>query len=85
MSITITPVALAKSAVPALDPIEQAANLAERNFELGRQLDAARAELARRDVREVIWVDVVESLLGRVDELETAVVILECALGLPAA
>ncbi|MEU9044118.1 hypothetical protein AB0D63_20925 [Kitasatospora sp. NPDC048343] len=85
MSITITPVTLAKAAAPMLDPIEQVANLAARNFELGRQLDAARAELSRRDAREAMWADVVEGLLGQVDELETVVVILEFALSFPSA
>ncbi|MFG3223274.1 hypothetical protein ACGF07_00615 [Kitasatospora sp. NPDC048194] len=70
MNITITPVTLAKAATPAMSAEETIANLTERNFELGRLLDAARAEIARRDLCDDIWTTVFVGLIERIEELE---------------
>ncbi|MFE3578149.1 hypothetical protein [Streptomyces vinaceus] len=69
MNITVTGVTLAKAAAPALSAEEQIANLTERNFELGRLLDAARAEIARRDLCDDIWTQVFVGIT-RIEELE---------------
>ncbi|MGW2539666.1 hypothetical protein ACWC5I_02025 [Kitasatospora sp. NPDC001574] len=70
MDVIVTGVNLHKANAPVLEAEERIANLVERGFELGRQLDAARIEIARRDATDSIWVEVVMGLLSRVEALE---------------
>ncbi|MFF9644745.1 hypothetical protein [Kitasatospora aureofaciens] len=80
MNITVTGVTLAKAVPSVLGAEEQIANLAERNFELGRQLDAARAEIARRDLCDQIWTTVFVGLIERIEELELMTEALDVAV-----
>ncbi|MFF3006338.1 hypothetical protein ACFVTF_26455 [Kitasatospora sp. NPDC057940] len=71
--ITATPVSLAKSGRPVLGLQEQFDNLTERHFEMARELDAARAKLAKAEVREQVWADMMIGALDRVENLEAVV------------
>ncbi|MFJ1932637.1 hypothetical protein ACIOGZ_08155 [Kitasatospora sp. NPDC088160] len=71
--ITATPVSLAKSGRSALSLQEQFDNLTERHFEMARELDTARAKLAKAAAREQVWGDMMISALGRVEGLEAVV------------
>ncbi|MFE2104324.1 hypothetical protein ACFXAF_00360 [Kitasatospora sp. NPDC059463] len=73
MDFIVTPVSLAKPGRPVLGAQEQIDNLARRNFELARKLDAARVKLAKAERRELVWAEVSTGMLDRIDTLESMV------------